>query len=119
MSERTFYALQEKNQRFKDGVNWDVLASNGGLGSVPKPKPFKPSHSYISAPKIVPIDNRLSPSTSRTLDAANVNGLAMQNLNPTMTPKQPLNYTRNNRPVQTTRNCNPSPPSHHIGMPVV
>lgn len=27
-------------------VKWDLLASNGGLGSVPKPDPFVPSREY-------------------------------------------------------------------------
>ena len=27
-------------------VKWDLLASNGGLGTVPKPDPFVPSREY-------------------------------------------------------------------------
>ena len=63
LKEETKKKTEQRSILMQDtGKRWDLLASNGGLGEYPKPKPFKPSKEY-DPPTLFEIE-KVSPCTS-------------------------------------------------------
>lgn len=64
-----YLRLQEINES-KYQNKWDLLASNGGLVTVPKPDPYQPSREYVPPTMFASIQTQESGKASKTLDGS-------------------------------------------------